>query len=81
MTPLAIALQAPPSMGFLRQENWSVLPFCSPRDLPDSGIKSASADLAGGFFTAQPSGKSLILTLEVLILKFVVSRSVVSDSL
>ena len=33
--------QAPPSMGFPRQEYWSGLPFPSPRDLPDSGIKPA----------------------------------------
>ena len=26
------------SMGFLRQESWSGLPFPSPRDLPNSGI-------------------------------------------
>ena len=29
-------------MGFFRQEYWSVLPFPSPGDLPDSEIKSAS---------------------------------------
>ena len=27
--------QAPPSMGFSRQEYWSGLPFPSPGDLPD----------------------------------------------
>ena len=26
-------------MGFFRQEYWSGLPFPSPRDLPDPGIK------------------------------------------
>ena len=29
-----IAHQAPPSMGFSRQEHWSGLPFPSPGDLP-----------------------------------------------
>ena len=29
-------------MGFLRQESWSGLPFLSPADLPDSGIKPTS---------------------------------------
>ena len=41
-------------MGFSRQEYWSGLPFPSPRDFPDPGIKPAShmsAALAGGFFT------------------------------
>ena len=32
-----IALQAPLSMGFSRQEYWSGLPFPSPGDLPDLG--------------------------------------------
>jgi len=33
------------------------LPFPSPGDLPDPGIKSTSPALAGGFFTAEPWGK------------------------
>ena len=36
-TPWTIAHQAPPSMGFPRQEYWSGLPFPSPEDLPDPG--------------------------------------------
>ena len=36
------AHQAPLSIGFSRQEYWSGLPFLSPGDLPDPGIKSAS---------------------------------------
>ena len=32
-TPWTIAYQAPPSMGFSRQEYWSGLPFPSPGDL------------------------------------------------
>ena len=38
-TPWTVAYQAPPSMGFSRQEYWSGLPFPSPGDLPDPGIK------------------------------------------
>ena len=34
-TPWAVAYQAPPSMGFSRQEYWSALPFSSPRDFGD----------------------------------------------
>ena len=33
----AVARQAPPSMGFSRQEYWSGLPFPSPGDPPDPG--------------------------------------------
>ena len=34
--------QAPLSMGFFRQENWSGLPLSPPEDLPDPGIKPTS---------------------------------------
>ena len=46
-------------MGFSQQEYWSGLPFSSPGDLPDPGIKPATAALAGGIFTAQPPEKPL----------------------
>ena len=36
------AHQAPVSMGFPRQKNWSRLPFSSPGDLPDPGIGPVS---------------------------------------
>ena len=35
--PWTIAHQAPPSMGFSKQEYWSGLPFPSPGHLPDQG--------------------------------------------
>ena len=38
-TPSTVAYQAPPSMGFSRQEYWSGLPFPSPGDLPKPGIE------------------------------------------
>ena len=34
--------QAPLSMGFSRQEYWSGLPFPTPENLPDPGIKPPS---------------------------------------
>ena len=46
MTPWIIAHQVPLSLEFPRQEYWSVLPFLSPGDLPNSGIKLTSAALA-----------------------------------
>ena len=57
VTPWTIARQAPLSMGFLRQEYWSGLPFPSLGDLPTPGIKPASPALAGRFFTTQSLGK------------------------
>ena len=56
-TPWTIALQAPLSMEFSRQEYWSGLPFPSPGDLPDPGFKPASSALAGRSCTAEPPGK------------------------
>ena len=38
-TPQTVSRQAPLSMGFPRQHCWSGLPFPSPGDLPDPGIK------------------------------------------
>ena len=55
--PWTISNQDPLSMGFPRQEYWSGLPFPSPGDLPDPGIKHAFPTLAGGFFTTEPPGK------------------------
>ena len=43
-TPWSVACQAPLSMG-QRQEYWSRLPFPSPGDLPDPGIKPGSPAL------------------------------------
>ena len=45
VTPWTVAYQVPPSMGFSRQEYWSGLPFPSPGDLPDPGIKPGSPSL------------------------------------
>ena len=60
VTPWTVAHQAPPSMGFSRQEYWSGLPFPSPGDLPDPGIKPRSladaltSELPGKPFSALP---------------------------
>ena len=42
VTPWTVALQAPLSMGFPRQEYWSGLPCPPPGDLPDPGIEPTS---------------------------------------
>ena len=60
-TPWAAARQVPLSIGFPRQEYWSELPL-PPPDLPDLGTKPVSPTspaLAGGFFTAEPPGKTI----------------------
>jgi len=43
--PWTVAYHALPFMGFSRQEYWSGLPFPSPEDLPDPGIKPGSPTL------------------------------------
>ena len=45
VTPWTAASQAPPSVGFSKQEYWSGLPFPSAWDLPDSGIEPGSLAL------------------------------------
>ena len=56
-TPWTIAYQAPPSMGFSRQECWSGLPFPSPGALPDPGIEPRSPALQAGALPSEPPGK------------------------
>ena len=56
-TPWTVAYQAPPSMGFSRQECWSGLPFSSPGDLPDPGIEPRSPALQADTLPSEPPGK------------------------
>ena len=56
-TAWTIVYQPPLFMGFPRQEHWCGLPFPSPGDLPNPGVKPASLvspALAGRFFTVAP---------------------------
>ena len=53
-TPGTVAHQAPLSMGFSRQEYWSGLPFPSPGDLPNPGIKRRSPTLQADTLTTEP---------------------------
>ena len=56
----AVACQVPLSVGFLRQEYWSGLPFPILGDLPDPGIKPMSPALVRGFFTTESSQKPIL---------------------
>ena len=49
--------QAPPSIGFSRQEYWSRLPFPSPGNLADPGIKPRSPALQADALPSEPPGK------------------------
>ena len=48
---------APSSMGFSRQKYWSGLPFPSPGDLPNPGIKPGSPALQADALPSEPPGK------------------------
>ena len=55
--PWTVALRAPLSMGFPRQEYWSGLPFPPPGHLPNPGTELGSPASSGEFFTTELSGK------------------------
>ena len=57
VTPWTVAHQASQSMGFPRQEYWSELPFPSPGDLPNPGIKSGPPALQADSLPAEPQGE------------------------
>ena len=59
VTPWNASRQAPLSMGFSRQEYWSVLPFPSPGDLPDPGIEPQSPELQANSLLSEPPGNSI----------------------
>ena len=63
--PWTVALQAPLSMGFSRQEDWSGMPFPSPGDPPDAEMEPTSLlcpELVGGFFPNSATWEALTLT-------------------
>ena len=57
VTPWTVAYQAPPSMGFSRQECWCGLPVPSSGDLPDPGIESGSPALQADTLPSEPPGR------------------------
>ena len=57
MTPWTVTHQSTLSMGFPRQEYWNGLPFSSPGDPPNPGLKPVAPAFAGGSFTTEPAGK------------------------
>ena len=63
-----VARQAPLSMRFSKQEDWSGLPYPQPGDLPHSGIEPAtlkSPALAAGFFTTSGTWEEFVLHLYI----------------
>ena len=60
-TPRTAARQAPPSVGFPRQEYWSGLPFPSPGNNPDPEIELLTPALTDRFFATEPPGQQMPL--------------------
>ena len=64
-TQWTVALQAPLSMGFSRQEYWSGFPFPSPGDPPSPEIEPTSLALAGGSLRHQGSPNAYMDTSKI----------------
>ena len=58
-TPWTVAHKPPLSMAFSRQEYWSGLPFPSPGDLPNPGIKPWCPALQADALLSEPPSKPL----------------------
>ena len=56
VTPWTVAHQALLSVRLPRQEHWSELPFLSPGNLPNPGIKPASPTLQTDSLLTEPAG-------------------------
>ena len=57
MTAWTVAHQEPLSTEFSKQEHWSGLPFPSPRDLPNPGIKPGSPALQSDSLLSESPGE------------------------
>ena len=58
VTPRTVAYQAPPSMGFSRQEYWSRLPFPSPGIFLTQGSNPGLLHCRQTLLPSEPPGKS-----------------------
>ena len=69
-TPWPVAYQAPPSMGFSRQEFSNELPFPSPGDLLDSEIEPRSFALQADSLLSEPPGEPSKLLVHLQLIDF-----------
>ena len=66
--PMVCSLPASSVHGIFQVRTLHGLPFASPGDRPNPGIKPASPALASGFFTPEPQGKPIL---------FIISRKII----
>ena len=64
--PWTVAYQAPPSMGFSRQEYWSGLPFPSPGIFPTQGSNPGLPRCRQTLLPSEPLGKPMNMSLSKL---------------
>ena len=62
-----LAIQAPLSKEFFRQEHWSEWPYPSPGDLPNSGIKPGSSALQADSSPSEPPGKPMAFIYNLVV--------------
>ena len=79
-TPWAVARQAALSKKFSRQEYWSGLPFPSPGNLPDSGIKPRSPAMQAASLQSEAPGKPKSTVLQLKKKKSSLQSSHISHS-
>ena len=66
VTPWAVAFQAPLSMGFSRQQDWSGLPFPSPGCLPNPEIKTGSPALQADSVPTEPAIQYIYMVAQMV---------------
>ena len=66
-TPWTVAYHTPSSMRFSRQEYWSGLPFPSPGNLPNPGIKPGSPALEADALTSEPPENKMWNTVKTVL--------------
>ena len=72
-TPWTVAYQPPLSMGLSKQEYWSELPFPSPGDLPNPGIKPGSPALQTDALPFEPLhllftwGQTMVEVMKIMV--------------
>ena len=59
-TPWTVACQSPLSMEFSKREYWTGLPFPSPGDLPNPGLKPRSPALQADSLPSEPPGRASV---------------------
>ena len=69
MTPWTVVYKASLSLEFCRQEYCSGLPFLSPGDLPNPGIKLGSPELEADSLPSELPGKPFKIVLCIFLIQ------------